>query len=661
MPSYKAPKNDEVIADANEAAAQLRRVKEDVQNKGAEYHLSLEHQIDLFTSAHTLGLDETKRYVNFDAKSPKPADIIFRVMGMLQTAPKCAFVSPTTRKEDKKNSEVIEKHVNAVYPALHRRYKTNFNLHSLFWQLLAGHGYLQQTFLPSYWDKEEFKKRDGEDDEGYNARAKAYRSTSGPPFMVEALDPRTVWPIRTPMGTRAWVKVYNVQRIDAERAFRERGKSLSFRRDKGGQWGAYTAKALDESAAKLMPENDRDGESDDTVEYMEYIDKNYCYYVVGSEVVHSYKHKGGIQIFEAKALETGFPEESLSSVGILWAVRNAIPQYDFFRTLWAQRAYLDVFPQLASQLGPGEHPILDTNTGENQVWKIEPQTIIQVRGVLTNVLANSGSGEDFRAAVDMLGGDIDAATISALARGIAGAQQPGYSINQLSQAMRSLWRNVIESREEQHAEMYAHYLWCVKHLVKREVVAWALTGEYDERGRASGDYVSLEPEDIPDHFEIHANLEPELPIDKQGNMQVWMKAGESGWATEEEVARYGFDAVNPQERALQIKLEQAVRAMLPDIIKDAVTLGRVKLTAEVAKSQGSDRLNTMFSQSAENAEAAAKIGTTPPPGGGQEGGGAGPQVPGVNGATPGIPEVTGANPVQPAPGPRAGVPVVAGP
>ena len=58
--------------------------------------------------------------------------------------------------------------------------------------------------------------------------------------------------------------------------------------------------------------------------------------------------------------------------------------------------------------------------------------------------------------------------VSGLARGIGGAQQPGYSINQLNQAMRTIWKPLIESRELQWSDLFEHYLWCVKHLIREE-------------------------------------------------------------------------------------------------------------------------------------------------------------------------------------------------
>lgn len=654
------------VVHAKQLAGVIRKVAEDAQADQQQKTDSFDHMVDLFTGAHNLGLPADKRYVSFDAKSSKPADVILRVMGMLTVEPKFQYISPRGSARDDVRRDKIEAHLNAYPKWLFRRWGQRWDYQSRFWQLLLGRGYIQQSYLPFHWDKETRKRRNGEEDGAYNDRIAGYKGYQGPPFYVEAPDPRTVFELPGTMGTSDWVKVYRVQRYQFDEAFARVGKRIEL--DRNGE--AADIHDLSKPAGLQLPVQSDANTNNDAVDYYELLDDVYCYYVVGNTVVHKYKHDGGMKIFPAYGLQTGFKEHHLASLGILWAVRNEIPQFDFMRTLWMQKAYLDVFPQLLAQLKDNEQPIMGDDDNP-QHWDIEPGTIKQVRGIVTSAMKEAGTGVDFRAAIESLAGDIDLATISGLARGIAGAQQPGYSINQLSQAMRSLWKPVISSGELQHSGFAEHYLWCNKNIVQETSSLFAEV-EDPTTGRRSGEYFDLEPDDIDEYCQVAALLDPELPIDTQGNMMTWAKLHQEGMATWEEFTREGMRKTNPVERLRQVRKDTAVRVMMPKATEDAMALGRVKLTNDIIKTRGLDKLNAIGnmdiqalklarstqplpSDAAGGAGEAAPTGGPLAPSGGPPGTvGGGPQVvassAGQSGG--GIPPTVGANPNDPTPGPR---------
>lgn len=623
---------------------------------------TIEHMLKLVRGQHDLGISAEKRYVGFDAKSAKPADVIFRVMGMLYAPPKYQFVAPLGSKMTDDDKMAIEEHINALDQWTFRKYGIRWDLQDLFWVLVGGTGYIQQSYLPFHWDKNVLKRKDGEEDGRYNERVDGYRAHMGPPIFIEALDPRMVYPLPTAMGTKEWVKIYKVQRYELDEALAKVGIGVKL----NAQGGVDEVLALTKKAGLELPLTTDDSLTD-SLTYYEYIDDTMIYYVVGDRVVYSYAHNGGIKIFEAKCLQTGLKERHMAAVGILWAVRNEIPQYDFLRTLWANKAYLDVFPPLFAILGDKDDPIRD-EAGKPTEWELEPGTVKQIRGQLVNALKDGQSGMDFRAMIEMMAGDIDLATIPGLARGIAGAQQPGYSINQLAQSMRTLWRPAIEAIELQRSMMKEHYLWMVKNLIKKDCSIYAMVDSQQE-GRLAGEYVTLEPDVIPDYFQVQALLEPELPIDKQGNMLTWMKAGMEGWATFEEVTREGFGKTNPIARERQIMKDQAKRAFVPKALEDAMALGRVKLTNKILEEQGLDKLNSAFSMDVQAIKAARAQQTVTdggggappasnvqPPAGPPGAAGGGPQVVGSTAGQTGsgIAPTAGANPNDPAPAFRGG-------
>lgn len=660
------------VVQAKALAGIVRSVGDEAQQDQQDKTNVFDHMVKLFEGSHELGIPEKNRYVRFDAKTSKPADVIFRVMGMLTVPPKYEYIAPKGSAKDADRHDRIEKFLNAFPSWTFRKYKTRWDFQNRFWQLLMGYGYLQQSYLPTYWDKEVRKRRNGEDDGDYNSRIEGYKGYVGPPFFVESIDPRMVYPIRTKMGPEGYVKIYRVQRYEFDDAFARIGKWVEV--DKDGK--AQDIVELGKKRGLELPV-----QSDQTglvapIEYYELVDDVMCYYVVGDTVVHKYRHDGGMKIFPAYGLQTGFEEHRLAAMGILWAVRNEIPQYDFMRTLWMQKAYLDVFPQLLTQLAGDEDPIMGDDDKPQQ-WQIEPGTIKQIRGQLTSAMKEAGSGVDFRAALEMLAGDIDLATISGLARGIAGAQQPGYSINQLSQAMRSLWKPVIFSAELQDSDRAEHLLWCHKNVVQ-EKVSMFVQVEDAEMGRRRGEYYELDAEDIDEYCMVSAMHEPELPIDTQGNMLTWAQLYEKGQATWEEFTREGMRKTNPVQRWKEAMRDQARLKFLPKAMEDAEALGRVQLTNEIIRERGLDRLNTIGNLDIQALKAARAQQPAP----GMQAGGPAPVMPGAPGGAPpnaagplgmqgmpggpmmppgeagmggpGIPPTIGANPNNPAPGPRMG-------
>jgi hypothetical protein len=653
------------VGSAKDLAKQVKSLADDAMADAGVNMQSIDHMVDLFQGKHNLGFPADLRYVNMDSKTAKPADIVFRVLGMLNAPAKYEFIPPLGGDVDDETRDAIEGHLNALDPWFYRKYGSNCDTQSRFWQILAGRAHDQQSYLPAYWDKET-RKRQGEEipqdgdsasavaarDSLYNARISGFKGYTGPPFFRESIDPRIVVPLRGQMGTCDYVKIYHVKRYEMIESFQQVGLGLQFGRD-GSATEVYE---LNKPAGVSLPRQSDGHELQSPTDYYEYLDDTYCYYVVGDTVAYKYRHDGSMRIFDSFGLQTGFKEMNLMAVGVLWAVRNEVPQYDFLRTLWMQKAYLTVFPQLVAQLQSGDMP-LDAEDGSPKEWKIEPGTIKQVRGQLVNALKDAEAGVDFRAALEMYAGDIDMATIPGIARGVAGAQQPGYAINQLSQSMRTLWAPMLDSADLKFSGRAEHYLTSCKEVVGEEVTVFGTTVD-ETSGRTTGRYYSLKPDVVPDFFRVEGKAEPELPIDTQGNMMTWANLLERGMATEEEFIREGKRKSNPIENSRQMARSAARRAWLPKAVEDAMALGQVHLTNRVIESYGLDKLNSigaMDVQQLQQAKQAATAAPSPaggmtPPGSATPPGtpGNGPAVaPGtVTGGEPGplTTGVTGANP-----------------
>lgn len=666
--AYFAPPKSIITKRVGEAARQISELWDKASQEEGANQDSMQHIIDLFTGKHELGIPEDKRYVAFDAKSNKPADVIFRVMGMLMARITAQYISPSTDRKDNVRGDLIEQHINALYPGLFKRYLQRPDVQALFWQLLVGTSYIQQSYDPYYWDKNELSRKphekiskddsseeSTEKDKDYNERVEAYRQFAGPPIVVESLDPRSVLPIRTKAkGIIGYVKKYRVTRYDFVEAMRDRGRSVKWEDGKvsvaPGVAGMEHAETADTSMAESM-------------DYYEYIDDNCIYYVCDNEVIDEHEHKGAVKVFPGFALQTGFSESHLSSVGILWPVRNEITQLDFFRTLWANKAYLEIFPQLFAILDANEDPLREDGQAPT-VFDLEPGTVKQVRGKIENPMANAASGTDFRALIEMAAVEIDSATIPGIARGQAGAQQPGYAINQLAQSMRTLWRGIIESRELQWGAALEHYLWLIRYAIKQDTSVFAESDDDRRTGRRKGTYATIKPADVDDHFKVEVTLNPDLPIDEQGRINLWWMLYKEGGADWDEFVRKGKGQTNPIAQLRQIRKEAMEKEAMGQAMKDAMALGQVRLENRLLKEQGFTELNETFSLDVQKLKASrtapqvpgmegmagpAADGSVPPempmP--------AGPAADGSMGGT-GIPPTAGMNPVDSAPGPRLG-------
>lgn len=657
--SYNRPPNEVIIKNTKDAASKINELWSKLDTEDRYRTDSIHHMISLFTGDHELGIPDSQRYVSYDMKSNKPADVIFRVMGMLLAELRCQYIGPSAMLEDRERADRIEAHLNALYPTLFLRNMERWDIHSLFWQLLTGKSYLKQMYLPNYWDKNELKRRPGEKpgkdeavelstskDHEYNDRVAGYRELMGPPIMVESIDPRTIWPIRTKAkGIIGWVLKYRVTRYEFSDAFAERGKTAT--------WTAEGKVLIREGVAGMEYAETADVPLTESTDYFEYIDDHMIYYVVGDTVVDSYEHNGGVRIFPGYALQTGLTESHLDSVGILWPVRNTLMQLDFNNTLWANKGYLEVFPALFAEVPDGVDLLSDAD-GKPVDLDLTPGTIKQVRGRLHNAMADSASGTDFRALVEMLGQEVDLATISGLARGIAGAQQPGYSINQLTQAMRTLWKPIIESRELQLSAMYEHYLWMLANIIKEDSAVYA---QIDDEARGGiGTYITIKKGDLDDYYRVKATLNPDLPIDIAGNIQLWFMLYEKGGATWDEFVRKGKNQNNPVSQLKQIRLEAMERETLPEAMKDGMALGRVRLENKILKEQGFTELNETMSldvqklKQARAGEMQQAPGMVQPVGPAADGSTVAPAADGSSGIAP----TFGANPADSSPGPRMG-------
>lgn len=587
---YTKPTEQQVLGAIKEA----RRFSAGVQDLAgaaitadAELQSTIEYMIDLFTGKHSLNIPEDRRTVRFDAKSSRAADVVLRVVSALQHPPRRRYVPPVHNSESRRRASLIEAHLNALDDYYERCQGFRYDVQALFWQVLTGHCYIQQTYMPHYWDKQVLLKPADDEEETlsrYLARVTAYKAKAGPPIMRQALDPRSVYPVRNPLGHTAYVKIYRVQRYEFETACRQVGLKPVY----DDQKTPVRLVPLDPAGLEYPESSDAPS---GVMTYYEYIDDEWIFYAVGDRVLYESQHRGAIKIVPAYGLQTGFFEPEYEAVGLLWPVRNEIAQLDFYRTLLAQKVFMDIFPPLVAQLREGETIMLNER-GEPREWQLKPGTITQIQGQLTSAFKDATPTVDLLDMLNYLGAEIDLATIPGLLRGNAPQYQSGYSVNQMIAATRTHWKPFIRSRENQLATLDEHYLYIVREILKDSVV---IHGQIvDEAGSSQRKMIELDPDMIDEFPHVEVTISPELPVDRTNMAQTWWNLFKEGGASWDDYMREGLDMPDPETRRRIIERDMVRRQMFPQALEAAIKLGQVQLENELLKERQLDKANALL-------------------------------------------------------------------
>ena len=589
-------REDQVLSDvqmASEFAAGLTRLGDELRVKyGAQQDVA-NYMIDLFLGRVPLGIPDDLRFVSFDARSSRPADIIFRIIGALAGGIRLTYVPPSSSSKDRARAARVDAHLAALADWFGRAQTRNYQLQSLWWLLLTGRSYIQQSYLPHHWDREytEPTEEEKENPAAYIRRMTAYKAKTGPPVLREVLDPRTVFPVYGRQGIRAWVKTYRVQRLEFEQNCRSAGLHPVYGKD----GLPVMLVELEQLANLVLPEETT--QLAGNLIYHEYIDDEYICYICNNRVIYSLEHKGSIRVFPALGLQTGLNDPEWMAVGVLWPVRNELPQLDFFRTLIAQKAYLDVFPPLIAELKEGESAVLD-EAGNPREWKLAPGTIVQLPAQVRPALAAAPTSTDVLQIITYLAQEIDLATIPALMRGVAPQYQAGYSVNQMLAATRAHWKPFIQSLEVQEEALAEHYLTIVKEFVKQPVIVY---GEVTNRqGQSSRQYITLNPDDIDDIPRVQARHSADLPVDRQATAQVFWNLFKEGGVTWADYVTEGLGRQDPENYRKQAERDIGRRQLFPAAMQAATALARVKLVNDLIKQRGLDQANVLLTADIES-------------------------------------------------------------
>lgn len=259
---------------------------------------------------------------------------------------------------------------------------------------------------------------------------------------------------------------------------------------------------------------------------MEYWDRQWWHVVVDGEDAPGFPRPnpyGQLPYFRAKVSEP-----------VLMALKWLVPGLDALLTMKMNWAYLGAYPNPVLEPIPNAErldiPGGDDGNPAEFVWK--PGKMIQPPfGYRFGFVSPPAVGQDIDEMIRILRELIDVAGIPSVFRGIGGADQAGYAINQLIAAATLTYRVLAQSLQRQLQDI-GQFLWhCVRQRIKQTVYIdeqWQLDGEGRRKRRSAKQWLGLKPEGsvtesvapVDRLAKLSYSFRPVLPTDQQARSMI---------------------------------------------------------------------------------------------------------------------------------------------
>lgn len=262
----------------------------------------------------------------------------------------------------------------------------------------------------------------------------------------------------------------------------------------------------------------------------------------------------------------------------LYPLRYLVPALDSLLTMKMNWAYLSAFPVVVMEPLAGVEQMLDAlPAGDpgapppSMNWA-PGKVYFPPSGYTMKFLEPPKTGGDVDSMIQELGELINIAGIPNVFRGIGGARQPGYSINQLMAAAQLTYRQLAMALERQQ-ENAARLLWhMVAHTIKNPV--YVLGGIEDTK-----QWVGLKPSGkmqiltapVDQLGPPKCTFRPVLPTDEQSEAMIGMQLlnAPKQVRPHEIILEKYFQSENPLQEMDDIAIEQSMAMLMPEVVADA--------------------------------------------------------------------------------------------
>lgn len=254
-----------------------------------------------------------------------------------------------------------------------------------------------------------------------------------------------------------------------------------------------------------------------------------------------------------------------SRESVLYAMRYLQPALDAMITMKMNWAYLSAYPTPVKRAAANAQAT-DVDLGADQEDAVVYQPGVQIDlppGYELDFLSPPPVGQDIDEMIAILRGLLDIAGIPSVFRGIGGADQAGYAINQLINAATVTYGRLVEALTRQFEDAFEFFLWLVPNRIKEEVYVPDF-GVGDERDR----YLGLKPTGrltetcapVDQVGSVSVQFRPVLPTDEQVRAMVATQLVASGLNSKRRALEKHLQEEDPEGLIDEIWLEKTLES-----------------------------------------------------------------------------------------------------
>lgn len=488
-------------------------------------------------------------------KTRLSADAVKRIVAVLTTSDPIVRIRPYDQTIGaQEDSDLKEKWANAALSDIERRQGESV-LDSFVQDVVVdGVGFLKCLYTPHMWGDIPTLEEE-EAPEQYLARSADYRRRTGPPFILQAPDPLTVYPVWGDTGLVGIMEI--VQRPQAELISKYKLKVARDGTLVPASAGGYETFLRREGS---LPYVNR------TSEWGEFWDESWAYYFVDGHLVHSFEHKlGRVPYFPAIGIENRsrpFRERGTSVVEELCSLELALDSLLTMKQTWAK---LGAYPTRIKVVNPDD--VADAPGELEQAVQAKP---IKVElGFQETVF----TGEDIRYLIPPpIGRDLnemaqilrtlgDRQTIASVLYGQwPGSDSSGWMVAQLMAAAKSVYGPISKNTNRATAEMLSFLFEVIDRQIGLPVPV------YGSSGKRKKGYLEIGPKEIRGYYQCEVERKVLVPSDEIPRGTYAAQMAQQGYMSTLRAMEKYMDVDNPTEELDRIFAE---RLMKHPLIQDA--------------------------------------------------------------------------------------------
>lgn len=525
---------------------------------------------------HRVNIPKEYRAIAQEVRTPYMRDTAFRVTSSLtKEDPLLTYKPRDSEDDDSKQAAAIGAAWTAgQFEDMKRLGKRDFVYHSALHLVRDSESVLKLVHRPDAWAN--FPVRDEDEDaKKYVRRAETYAKTGGvyAPFACRVVD-RTQMLFGDGEYGDEWCIEYGEYPLPyLDRRFSPTSEAEPTPETKlGGPPSAgapgYAGASGDVSLPTLTS-----GIAGRTIK-MEYFDKDTWHVVINGHDAPGFPKPNPYAPYLPYIRAVSYPA--------LYALRYLVPALDALLTMKMNWAYLSAFPVVVMEPMAGVQQMLDSlpagDPGDppaSMTWK-PGKVYFPPSGYTMKFLEPPKTGADVDTMIQELGELINIAGIPNVFRGIGGARQPGYSINQLMAAAQLTYRQLGTALEHQLEDAALLMLHMTKVISGEDnAVPIYVMGQVGD----SKQYVGLKAKGGLQKQVAPIDLlgppkctfRPVLPTDEQSEAMIGMQllnAPRQVRPHEIILAKY-FQSENPAQELDDIAVEKSLELLMPEVIEDA--------------------------------------------------------------------------------------------